>query len=585
MTDEKGAPDGAADLRRRAEAIDRELSAKEPQELSPERSRSLFHELRVHQIELEMQNEELRRAQEALEASRARYFDLFDLAPIGYLTLSEHGLVVEANLTAARLLGVERQRLVKEPLTHFIVKEDQDTYYLHRKRLFETGAPQVCELRLLRGDSSSFWTRLEMTVVREAGGEAPVCRAVLSDVSERKRAEEEKARDEERDRQLQKAESLGRMAGAIAHSFNNLLQVVMGNLEFALRDHGGDGDLSKHLARAMQAAADAARIIGQTLTYIGHGPAQHGPLHVSAACERGLEMLRAGMPKGVVLETDLQSPGPLISASADQIQQALSNLVTNAVEALGSGGGSVRVSVRTAAPAEIPVAHRFPVDWEPQAAAYACLEVADTGCGIIVKDVEKLFDPFFSSKFLGRGLGLSVVLGIARSHEGVVALESEHGRGSVFRLFLPQLVGGIGRPTKSPAKPPDFEGSGTVLLVEDDQTVRDVAAAMLWRLGFSVLEGRDGAEALDLLRQHPGGFRFVLCDLTMPRLSGWDAIAAIHQLAPDLPVILASGYDVSQLMLEHSERPQVLLSKPYQLRTLRDAIGRALASSGEQAPQ
>jgi two-component system, cell cycle sensor histidine kinase and response regulator CckA len=582
VTDKRSGSSAADDLRRRAEEMDRELAAKEPQDPSPELSRSLFHELRVHQIELEMQNEELRRAQEALEASRARYFDLFDLAPVGYLTLDEHGRVLEANLTAATLLGVERQRLVKQPLTRFILQEDQDVYYLRRKRLFETDVPQVFELRMLRGAASSFWARLEATVARDGESEGPVCRAVVSDVSERRRAEEERAKTEDRDRQLQKAESLGRMAGAIAHEFNNLLQVVLGNIELALRDRSGDADLVKNLTRATQAVTEAAGIIGRTLTYIGYGPSQQGPLQLSEACQHGLEMLRAIIPTGVVLETDLQSPGPVINADADQMQQALSNLVTNAIEAVGEGGGTVRVNVRTALPAEIAVAHRFPVDWQAGDGSYACLEVTDTGCGIAAQDVEKLFDPFFSSKFIGRGLGLPVVLGIARSHHGVVAVESEPGSGSVFRLFLPQLAERIAdRPARRATRSAEIEGGGVMLLVEDGDRVRRVTAAMLARLGLGVLEARDGVEALEVFRQNRESISCVLCDLTMPRMNGWDTMAALRQLAPALPVILVTGYDVTREVTERCERPQAFLIKPYSLQLLREAIGQALAGSKE----
>jgi two-component system, cell cycle sensor histidine kinase and response regulator CckA len=580
MSDKKSGPSESDGLRRRAEEIERELSAKEPQDPSPELSRSLFHELRVHQIELEMQNDELRRAQEALEASRARYFDLFDLAPVGYLTLSEHGLVLEGNLTAAALLGVERRQLVKQPLTRFILREDQDVYYQHRNRLFETGAPQVCELKMLRGAGSPFWARLETSVALDGESEAPVCRAVISDVSERRQAEEEEAKAADRDRQLQKAESLGRMAGAIAHDFNNLLQVVIGSLELAMRDRTGDADLTRHLTRAMSAAAEAAGIVGQTLMYIGHGFSQQGPMSLSEACRLGLEILRAGMPKGVALESDLKSPGPLINANADQIQQALINLVTNAQEAVGEREGTVRVSVGAALPGEIPVASRFPVDWQAQDSPYACLAVSDTGCGIAPKDVEKLFDPFFSSKFVGRGLGLAVVLGIARSHHGVVTVESEPGHGSIFRLFLPQLAARMDtQPAGPETQAPDIKGCGTVLLVEDEERVRKVASAMLARLGLGVLEARDGVEALEVFRQHRDSVSCVLLDVTMPRMNGWETMAALRLLAPAMPVILTSGYDVDLELAEHRERPQAVLIKPYDSQQLRRAIGQALASS------
>ncbi len=187
-------------LRRQAEKIARGKAPRIPETLespTPEETRQVLHDLRVHQIELEMQNEELRRVQMELESSRARYFDLYDLAPVGYVTASEKGLILEANLTAATLLGAARGALIKQRLTSFILPEDQQIYYFHRKQLFETGAPQICEMRLVKKDGAHFWARLEATVAQDADG-APVYRAVMSDITERKREEEALRESEEK---------------------------------------------------------------------------------------------------------------------------------------------------------------------------------------------------------------------------------------------------------------------------------------------------------------------------------------------------------------------------------------------------
>jgi PAS domain S-box-containing protein len=192
MEEEKDSPNGSADLRRRAEELARKKADQIPENLealSPVEARRLFRELRVHQIELEMQNEELHRTQGELEASRARYFDLYDMAPVGYFTMGEQGQILEANLTAANMLRVERSHLVRQPLTRFILREDQDIYYRHRKQLFETGLPQVCELRMLSANAAPFWIQMDATVVQDADG-ASLCRTVVSAMSERKRVEE-----------------------------------------------------------------------------------------------------------------------------------------------------------------------------------------------------------------------------------------------------------------------------------------------------------------------------------------------------------------------------------------------------------
>ena len=542
----------------------------------PRSARRALHELRVHQIELEMQNEELRRTQEELEVSRARYFDLYDLAPVGYFTLSEQGLILEANLTAAKLLGVPRGALVKQPLSRFILPEDQDIHYRHRKQLLATGAPQSWELRLLRKDAAPFWARVEATTAQDADG-APVWRAVVSDITERKFAEEEKAKLEAQNRQLQKAEGLGRMAGAIAHHFNNHLTAVMGNLELAIGDLPRGAGPAEKLTDALQAAREAAEVSKLMLTYLGQAQARHEPLDLSEVCRRSLPLLRAAMPKDMVLDTDLPSLGPAISADANQIQQVLTNLVTNAWEAGGDGRSAIHLTVKTVPRRIFPHRTASPSTGGRAISAYACLEVVDAGSGIADKDIEKLFDPFFSSKFAGRGLGLSVVLGIVRAHGGAVTVESEPGWGSTFRVFLPVSAEKVLSQPDQAAQSPEIDRGGTVLLVEDEPMVRKVGQGALTSLGFAVLLAKDGVEAVEVFRQHKDEVRCVLCDLTMPRMDGWETLAALRKLAPGLPVILASGYDKAHVMAgDHPELPQAFLSKPYQLQGLRDAIGRAL---------
>jgi len=566
-------------LRRRAEELAGQPAGgmtEDLEALSPEMARRALHELRVHQIELEMQNEELHRIQEELEVSRARYFDLYDLAPVGYFTLTEHGLIVEANLTAAKLLGVARGALVKQPLSRFILPEDQDIHYRRRKQLLETGAPQSWELRLLRQDAAPFWARVEATTAQGAEG-AFLCRAVVIDITESKRTEEEKARLEAQNQQLQRAEGLGRMAGAIAHHFNNHLTAVMGNLELAIGGLPRGAGSAAILIDALQAARNAAEVSKLMLTYLGQTHARHEPLDLSEVCRRSLPLLCAAMPKDMVLDTDLPSPGPAISANANQMQQVLTNLVTNAWEAGVDGRGVVRVTVKTVTPADIPTSHR-PVEWSPRDRAYACLEVVDAGSGIADRDIENLFDPFFSSKFTGRGLGLSVVLGIVKAHGGAVTVETEPGRGSAFRVFLPVLADKTLRQPEPAEQSVEIAGGGAVLLVEDEPMVRKLGEVALRSLGFAVLLAKDGVEAVEVFRQHSDEVRCVLCDLTMPRMNGWETLAALRKLAPGLPVILASGYDKAHAMAgDHPELPQAFLSKPYELQGLRDAIGCALA--------
>ena len=400
----------------------------------------------------------------------------------------------------------------------------------------------------------------------------------ITDITERIKAEEERAKLEDQNRQLQKAESLGCMAGAIAHRFNNLLGAVLGNLEIAMGDLPTGADAIKNLIEAIQAARKAAEVSGLMLTYLGQTRTQADALDLSETCRRSLPMLRAALPKDVVLKADLPSHGPIIEANPNQVQQLLTNICTNAWEAVGSNRGAIQLTVKVVPPAEIPATNRFPLDWQPQDMAYACLEVADSGSGIAGKDIEKLFDPFFSSKFTGRGLGLPVVLGVLRAYRGAVAVESKPGRGSVFRAYFPVSTEEVALQSENPAKALQIKKDGTVLLVEDNDALRRLTDTVLKDLGFNVLATSDGTEAIEVFRQHKEEICFVLCDLTMPLMDGWETITSLRKLSPDIPVILTSGFNEAQVMAgDHPTLPDAFLSKPYVRKELIAAIGQALS--------
>ncbi len=397
------------------------------------------------------------------------------------------------------------------------------------------------------------------------------------EIVQHKQADAEKEKLESENRQLQKSESLGRMAGAIAHHFNNQLHAVMMNLEYAIGELPADKCPVDSLTDAMRAAQKAAEVSSLMLTYLGQTQRKLEPLRLSDACQKSLPMLRAVIPKSVTLETDFPTPGPVILANSNQIQQVLTNLVTNAWEACAQRQGVVRLRVKLVAATEVSAANRFPVGFQPQGSDFACLEVADTGCGIVENDLEKLFDPFFSTKFTGRGLGLPVVLGIVRAHGGVITVESASGRGSIFRVFLPVVTEAVPEKSISAAQRPRAVASGAVLVVEDEMAVRKAVARGLRSLGFTVLEAADGVEALEVCRQNPNEIDCVLCDMTMPRMGGWETLNALRQVAPGVPVILASGHNESQVMAKQStEQPEAFLSKPYELKALSDAIAHVL---------
>jgi PAS domain S-box-containing protein len=448
------------------------------------------------------------------------------------------------------------------------------------------------ECRMKHKDGHWVWVHDRGRIIsRTRDGKPLMMFGTHTDITERKHAEVEKAELEAQNRQLQKAESLGRMAGAIAHHFNNQLYVVIGNLELVMNDLPLGSDESERLIDAMKASHRAADVSKLMLTYLGQAPGKLELQDLSETCHKGLLMLQAIIPKNVLIEPLFPFPGPTIRANMSQMHQIFTNLVTNAWESISEKKGTITLSIKTVSSADISLSHRFPINWRPKEKLYACLEVADTCCGIADQSIEKIFDPFFTTKFTGRGLGLSVVLGIVKAHDGGITVESEPGRGSVFRIFLPVSTEELpGRPdiptlpgslqTGKPEKLSEIAEGGTVLLIEDEEPVRNMARIMLIRMGYTVLEAEDGVEALEIFQQHQDEIQCVLSDLTMPRMDGWDTLTALRKLSPDIPVILTSGYDEAQVMAnEHPDRPNAFLGKPYHLKELRETITRVLSAS------
>jgi len=368
------------------------------------------------------------------------------------------------------------------------------------------------------------------------------------------------------------------MAGAIAHDYNNLLSVVMGNLEMAMLDLPRESVAGNHLTKAINATRRASEITGLMLAYIGQTVGKREPLDLSMLCREFLPDLRSGMPAHVTLKADLPEPGPAIKGNVDQIQQLLRNLAINACESMGEKPGVVSVRTGTASPADIPSVHRQPVAFSAEASGYAYLEVTDTGFGIAEDVIEKLFDPFYSTKFIGRGLGLPVALGTARSHDGCITVETVPGQGSVFRVYLPLTTEAVPRPHPIPQmEAANRLKAETVLLVEDDPLARETGAMVLKRLGMNVLEAKDGIEAVEVFQKHQNEIHCVLCDLTMPRMSGWETIEALRRVKPGIPVILVSGYDQAHVMEgTGSQLPQAFLGKPYSIADLKAALARAM---------
>ena len=566
--------DADAERRRRAE----ELVRQQPRELrdTPGEIDQLIHELQVHQIELEMQNEELLRTQLELAASRDRYVSLFDFAPVGYLALNREDIVLEANLTLAAMLKADRAALLQRSFTRHVQVEDQAAWRRLLANVFAGGGEERCELLLVSRGGQPWTARLDLQI----RGVPPVAHVTVTDVSERKRAEAERLELERRLLHAQKLESLGVMAGGVAHDFNNLLTVMQGGMELALGQVGTDSGAGSSIRDAMEAGHRAAELTQQMLDFAGTGNRVVRNVDLGQSIRESSDLLRACIPRTVDILHHLAPMLPAIQADPSQIQQVVMNLITNASEAISRAGTiTIATGVLDCSAAYLLKSR---LEEKPPPGRYVYMEVTDTGSGMESTTLERLFDPFFTTKFLGRGLGMSAAMGIVRRHGGAILVDTEVGVGTSVRVLFPAAEA-QGSAAGGPA--PQHVGSlparslsGTVLVVDDEPDVRRMCQKMVEKLGLQVITAKDGEDAIRVFREHRGEIACVILDLTMPRMDGVAALAELKLLQPDVKVILASGYADAEVMRRFTRgEPAAFLHKPYGFETvaakLREVLG------------
>jgi len=390
----------------------------------------------------------------------------------------------------------------------------------------------------------------------------------------RKRAERAVRAGEERLRQAQKMESIGLLAGGVAHDFNNLLTSILGNASL-LEDEVFEESRDK-LDALISATEKAADLTRQLLAYAGKGRFVVETLSLSRIVREMINLLRASIPKKVTIELELKPDLPGILADRGQLQQIVMNLVINAAEAIGAEQtGTVKVATRAQ---EVSEADRIldEVTARPLApGSYVRFEVADTGCGMDHETRKKIFDPFFTTKFMGRGLGLAALAGIVQQHGGAIELETAPGRGATFRVFLPAVA--APEVPRRAGRQSDLRGAETVLVADDEATVRDFARGALERYGYRVLTARDGGEAIRIFEENAEEVGLVLLDLTMPVMGGDDVIGVLKSGRGGLSVIVMSGYSEAEVEKKFAgQGVSGFLQKPFTAGRLAEEVKKAL---------
>jgi signal transduction histidine kinase/ActR/RegA family two-component response regulator len=441
----------------------------------------------------------------------------------------------------------------------------------------------VVEKRSTRPDGSQLVVQIQAFPVLHADGSARGFIELVENVTETRKLQAERERLDARVREAQKMESLGILAGGIAHDFNNLLMGILGNVDLALTKTVPESPARPFLQRIDTAAQRAADLTNQMLAYSGRGRFIVEPINLSRLVEEIGHLLATVVSKGATLRYNLAAELPPVEADATQLRQVVMNLITNASDAIGNAEGMISVSTGLVDADEAYLTGLWSRE-NLAAGRYVFVEVTDNGAGMGAETRARIFDPFFSTKQTGRGLGLAAALGIVRGHKGGIRVYSEPGKGTTIKVLLPAAAGAALPTTGGPVGAEAAEGGpghGLILVVDDEEIVRETTRLMLEENGFSVLSANDGVEAVELYRGRAGEIAAVLLDMTMPRMGGEEAFRELRRIDPTVAVILSSGFTEQEALNHFAGKGLAgFLQKPYRARELAAAVRVAIARRG-----
>jgi len=479
--------------------------------------------------------------------------------------------------------GLSREESLGEGWTRALHPDDLLVAGEAWRRAVATTGDYALEARMRCADGAYRWWLIRGVPVRDEAGTVLKWFGTCTDIDALKRAEQELRSLEKQFQQAQKLESLGVLAGGVAHDFNNILSIISGYCSLLKLDQELLAEYLPEIERAVERAAELCR---QMLAYAGKTRFVLARIDLVGLMVEMARMLRSTLKQNAALLFQHSVDDIYLMGDAGQIRQVAMNLIINASEAIGEGQGEIRVSLDRKHFGAGAAGYDH-LGREIPPGEYACLEVSDDGCGMDEETRLRIFEPFFTTKFSGRGLGMSAVLGIIKTHGGALQLESRPGEGTRFRVYLPALEQGSAQAlaVTGPVAPAPWRGDGTVLLVEDEPMVRGLASTMLKNLGFEVVEAVDGREALERYRGQAGDFRLVVTDLGMPVMDGYQLFRELKALDPLLPVVITTGFgDVDVTTRISLEEIAGFLGKPYNYSQLKEVLRKALAPSAPQAP-
>jgi PAS domain S-box-containing protein len=517
-------------------------------------------------------------SEEALKHSEEKYRQLANHAPTGiYKVDFNTGKLVSVNDVMCEYTGYTEEELLNMSALDFLTEESQKRFLDRLDNLLNgKQIPRTVEYKAKAKDGHEFWIFLDARYEYDRDGKPSGATVVAHDITDRKKAEEEKLRLEDQLQQAQKMEAVGTLAGGIAHDFNNILSVIIGYTELILMNGNVDSEVKQNLKEIFNASKHARDMVKQILAFSRQSKHERKPIQVRHIIKEALKMLRASLPATIKIQQKMEKNTGVIEADPTQFHQVLMNLCTNAAHAMHEKDGVLEISLSN-------------IDWDQNAAArpaelkpgpYLKLSVRDTGDGINPDAQDQIFEPYFTTKEKGEGtgLGLAVVQGIIKSHNGAVTVESTVGQGSTFNVYLPIIQRNVA--TDEVVSAPLPMGQERILLVDDEQPLVEIGKQMLERLGYTVAARTSSVEALELFKAQPGRFDLVITDIVMPNMTGETLAEKLMDIRADIPVILCTGYSEKFTRQQASQMGvRSFLMKPLLMQDLANTVRQALAAN------
>jgi PAS domain S-box-containing protein len=484
---------------------------------------------------------------------------------------------IRCNEAFCRLLGYTEPELVGRSVFEVTHPDDRSGRSVSNDLVTRRTEHSRFQKRYLRKDGAVVWADVTVRLVLDTDGSPRHMLSAVQDITEKVRDAADKEKLEDQLRQAQKMEALGTLAGGIAHDFNNILGVIIGGTEMLELTEAASPESRDTLANVLGASHRAKDLVKQILAFSRHSRQEKILLNLTSIIKETIEFLRASLPATIQLRPFIDPGSAAIVADPTQIQQVLMNLCTNAAHAMEREGGTLQIRLGNV---ELDVSGAS-FDCELPAGCYVRLAVSDTGHGMTPAVIQRIFEPYFTTKEKGKGtgLGLAVVHGIVKAHGGSIRVESEPGKGTTFEVFLPCAQGRVAEAETGAAAAPLPTGSERILLVDDEKALLDTQGRILKLLGYRVQAATDPLDAIERFKAAPGDIDLVLTDMTMPRMNGLKMAACMRELRPDLPVIICTGF--SDRIDERTARAagiRALLLKPLMARDLAEAIRAALGA-------